>query len=245
MMSSIKAELRKIVTVRSTYLILCFVILLNVIFAFYVNGLKLDAKAAGDPLLLRNDVLDAINAVAFFGSLIGLLLISHEYRYNTISYTLTSAKRRSQVFFAKFVAISIFAILFSVGVAILSPSLSYLGLSLKGLHMAHQNIGVANILSRTIFMGWGMAIYAMIIASIIRVQVGAIATMFLATPVEGILSLVLKQNSVYLPFTAVSNVAQTMHQYETTSAKAAATSLIYIIVLGVIARQLYLRRDAN
>ncbi len=49
----------------------------------------------------------------------------------------------------------------------------------------------------------------MLFASLIRNQVGAMAALFIiSNPVEGVLSLLLKNNSVYLPFTTLQQVVQ-------------------------------------
>lgn len=245
MMASLRAEMRKLWTVRSTYLILGFILLIMIFFAFYVEGLKA-GPSVSEPGKLASEVTSAISAVALFGSIIAVLLVTHEYRYNTINYTLTSSNSRTKVFLAKFITISLFAIAFSLVVGALSPTLTYLGLSLRGLHLVHQDFPIWNLVWRTVFMGWGMAMYALILSSIIRVQVGAIVAMFMAVPVESILGLLLKKNMAYLPFTALDSVIHTTSDAVLISYRKAATiAITYIIVGGIVAWQLFLRRDAG
>src|ERR1700733_14101281 len=100
MIPALKAEFRKLWTVRSTYLILAFVLVIAIFFGFYVSGWKIDKGALHDPGTLALDVTSAISAVSVFASLIGVLLVTHEYRFNTIMYTLTASNSRSKVLLA-------------------------------------------------------------------------------------------------------------------------------------------------
>jgi ABC-type transport system involved in multi-copper enzyme maturation permease subunit len=106
MIPAIKSELRKVFTVRSTYVILLLVLALEVFFAFYSSGWHIDAADLHNPDTLANDVTAAVNVVAVFGALIAVLLFSHEYRYNTIMHTLTLSNSRSKVLFAKIFVIT-------------------------------------------------------------------------------------------------------------------------------------------
>ena len=90
MFASLKAELRKLLTVRSTYIITALAFALVTFYAFYIEGFKADAARLHNPGLLASEVTGAVMTVAIFGALIGVLLMAHEYRYSTIVYTLTS-----------------------------------------------------------------------------------------------------------------------------------------------------------
>jgi len=246
MIASIRAEFRKLLTVRSTYIVFGFALLLAVFFAFYVDGIKA-GPTVGDPGKLASEVINAINTVSILGALVGVLLVTHEYRYNTIMYTLTLSRSRTQVFFAKLIAISVFAVIFALALAAFSPAMAYLGVQVKGLHLVHQVFPVWSLLWRAVFVGWGFSMIAFVLAMIIRIQVGAFAALFLIpSMIEAIIGLLLKKNAVYLPFNSLGAVLQ--HRSDLTSityGRAALVALVYIVVGCVVAWQLFLRRDAN
>src|ERR1700744_3733974 len=106
MIATLKAEFRKLLTVRSTYVITGLVLVLVIFVAFYVEGWRLDSAGLRDPTQLAGDVTGAL-MITVFGAIVAILLMTHEYRYNTIMYTLTSSNSRSKVFISKFIVVSV------------------------------------------------------------------------------------------------------------------------------------------
>jgi ABC-type transport system involved in multi-copper enzyme maturation permease subunit len=245
MIASLKAELQKIWTVRSTYLILLFSFVLMCIFAFWVEGIKAgeSSKAVSDPAKLAALIRDAATNLAFWGGLVGILLVTHEYRYNTILYTLSSARRRGQVLIAKILIVSLFALVFTAIFCTLSPIFTQWGVQVAGHELAHQTASISDMMSRALFYGWGFSMLALLIASLIRVQPGAIAAMFLVPGiVEQLLGLVLKTNQGYLPFSSLDSILNhnrfsTMHEI--------VVALAWIVGGWLIAWVAFVRRDAN
>jgi ABC-2 type transport system permease protein len=250
MIRLIKSELQKLFTIRSTYVILAFCLAISIFFAFYVEGLKL-TQPVTDPGKLLSETTSALNALAFIISLAGVLLVTHEYRYNTIMYTLTSSASRLKVLLAKVIAVSIFAVLVSLFFGTLAPLLTYAGVHLKGLAMVHQSIPIADTLWRVALFGWGYAMLGLILAFIIRNQIGAIIVLLVGpSSVEGLLSLLLKQNTAYLPFNALGTVLGGSDQRgpavgHISPEKAALVVAIYILVGFAVSAYLFKRRDAN
>lgn len=248
MMPALKAEFRKVWTVRSTYFILAFVLFIALFFGFYVSGWKIDSGALRDPGTLALDITSAISAVSVFASLVGVLLVTHEYRYNTIMYTLTASNSRSKVLLAKILVVSGFAIVFALCLAILSPVLSVLGTHAHHLTLVPQTLHYGNLLWRSLFFCWGYAMAGLVIASLVRNQVGAIVALFIApNTVESLLGLLLKKHVVYLPFSSLSTVIGQGMNYNNsiTPQRGALVFTSYLIVSGAIAWILFLRRDAN
>src|SRR3954467_14136812 len=101
MVASIKAEFRKLWTVRSTYVLFLVAFALVAIFAFYAEGIKASPATVQDAGKLAGEVTNAVVTVSLLGALAGVLLMTHEYRYNTIMYTLTSSNSRSKTLLAK------------------------------------------------------------------------------------------------------------------------------------------------
>jgi ABC-2 type transport system permease protein len=256
MWPAIKSELRKLLTVRSTYFTILIALGLIMLFAFYGEGLRSTAVSANDPGKLANDVVQGVLTVGLIGGLVGMLLFSHEYRYNTIMYTLTATNRRTKVLLAKIIVASVFAAGFALAMGALSPAVTYLGMKLHGgLVIAHPQLDIFSLAWRSAFVGWGFSMLGMIIVTLLRSQVGAIVLYFLFPfTVEQLAGFVIKDNREYLPFNAVSQVLD--HHVVLTSdgraphifmsyGHAAIVALIYVVAAWLIAWVLFLRRDAN
>ena len=246
-MGELKSELRKLFTVRSTYYVLGLTLFLVLLIGFYIEGYRLDTKQLLDPLLLNNSITDAINALIALAGIVGILLVTHEYRYNTIVYTLTATRSRSRVFVAKILAMSIFAVLFCVLVGFLAPLVTYLG-----VHAAHhgsllvpQTLHYSDALWRLFYYGWAYVMFAVMLAVIIRNQVAAIVSLFLIPTIEQVLTLLLKDNSVYLPFSALGSLVSAPTRGSITHAHAAMVTLVYLVIGFTVAWALFQRRDAN
>jgi ABC-2 type transport system permease protein len=247
MIATLKSEFRKVYTIRSTYGVLAFVLLMLGIFAFYVDGIKGGAAQASNPELLATEVRNAISVTSIFASLIGAFLVTHEYRYNTINYTLTLTKRRLQVLLAKIIVVSVFAVIFALAFGALSPLFTYAGLSIRGVHLVGQTIYFRDVLWQAPFVCWGYSMLALVFATVIRNQVGTLAMIFLFEgTVESLLALVLKGNAVYLPYkvlnAVISGGATGSHL---TAQQNAGLFLAYIAGAWLVASVLFVHRDAS
>jgi len=127
----------------------------------------------------------------------------------------------------------------------------YLGLALKGFTLVHQ-VFPLSLLWQAVFVGWGFSMFGFILAAIIRQQVGAMAAFFLIPALgEQLLSLLLKDNRIYLPFTALqqvtlpANAGITDPRQALSPGKAALVVCAYLAVGWFVAWYLYLKRDAN
>jgi ABC-type transport system involved in multi-copper enzyme maturation permease subunit len=251
MKSALKAEFRKLFTVRSTYVLCLISLVILGIFAFYLQGLKVAPESLGDTHKLAGEVTNAISTVAIFAALAGVLLVTHEYRYSTIMYSLTSSKSRVRVILAKFIAVSLFTIGFSLAIGILSPLFTYAGISLRGLHLVHQDLHIWDLLWRSVFYGWGIAAFGMVLATIIRNQIGAIIALFvLPGVVEGLAGMLLKHNAIYLPYQALNSLiglasSGPAGNISASHGKSVLIFLTYLVVGWAISLTLLLRRDAN
>jgi ABC-2 type transport system permease protein len=246
MIKLIRAEFQKILTVRSTYFILLFCLAILIFFAFYVEAIRLVADVK-DPGKLQSEVLGAIGILPMILSFVAALAITHEYRFNTIMYLLVASRSRLKAFLAKVFAISVFAVLAILFFASLSPLLTSLGLQIKGLDMVTQNIPYLDLLWRGAFVGWAFAMFALILAFIIRNQAGVIVSILLIpSTVEQLLGLLLKENTKYLPYTALNNIINTgPAAADMSHGKSALIALAYIAVGLIVAALLFKKRDAN
>lgn len=247
MFAALKSEFRKLITVRSTYVIVGIATLLVVFFAFYTEGIRVTPAALANPHLLANEAKQAVLSVGLLGALVGVLLVTHEYRYNTIMYTLTASNSRTKSLLAKLLVVSGFAITFSLFMGVLSPVLTLVGVHVKGLVLIPQNIPFGSLFWQVLFVGWGYAMLAFIFAVIVRIQVGAVSTMFLVPAMaEPLIGLLLKQNAIYLPYNALQGVVQANESLGHISPiHAVGVVMVYLVAGWFISWQLFLRRDAS
>jgi ABC-type transport system involved in multi-copper enzyme maturation permease subunit len=250
MLASIKAELRKLYTVRSTYVWIIIALLIVLLFSFYGGGLKSSATEAADPFKLNEGIINLAAPMALIGGIVTILLMTHEYRHNTIMYTLTASNSRSKTLLAKVLVSSAWGILFTVFFSALSPLLALLGMHIRGLELAPQQLDIASLAWRVVFYGWGLSMFALMFATLLRNQVAVIVSyLMVPSTVEGLLSLLLKHNIIYLPFNAIGQVLQ--HQMfdkgvvAMSYGHAAFLALAYIVGGWIVAWVLFLRRDAN
>lgn len=247
MFASIKSEFRKLLTVRSTYVIVVISLLIVGLFAGYGDGFRATPDSLNDPGLFMHESLNAIVFIGLILAFAGLLLVGHEYRYNTIMYTLTSSNRRLKVLVAKLVAISTFAAVTSLMVVFFSPLCTIVGAHLHGNSIGPQHFDYWTIIWRCIFVGWGYSMYAFALITAMRSQVGSIVT-FLLIPLigENILGNIFRHAQKYFPFTSLQSVAVPLDLgNHTTSAHAALITLAYIIGGLAVGAVLFLKRDAN
>jgi hypothetical protein len=93
---------------------------------------------------------------------------------------------------------SIIFALFITGVVLLG---TYSGLQIAGITPPAQEFPVFAVLGKIIFYNLGIGLFAMLVTVIVRSIAGALVIVLIGMNlVEGLLSIVLKDNSIYLPF---------------------------------------------
>lgn len=252
MMQTIRSEFRKLLSIRTTYGFLAFYLIVLTFFAFYIDGLR-QTHVVNDIGKLASEITSAATFLGVFLSFPGILLVTHEYRYNTILYSLTATNNRLKVLFAKVIVVTIWSVVVGTVICLLSPLLAKLGMSLHHVHLVPQSIPYADLLPRSIFYIWAYSMLALIIAFLIRSQPATVAAMLVVPGIiETLLSLVLKQKAMYLPFTAISQVIQDRSTNPTmasadhlTHEGAIIVTLLYIVGGFIISAILFERRDAN
>lgn len=241
MTALLRAEFRKLLTVRSTYVISILALLLVGFLGFYVAGFK---GTGAEPFWLIRIFGEVSTTIAIFVSLVTILLMGHEYRYNTIMYTLTSANSRTKVLIAKIAASLSYAVVL-LALTILFGILTYwLGVlfSPNAGRMIVSPDFYWSDLWRAFFYVGAFGLMGLLFAFIFRHLVGAIAALFILPTIEGLLSLLLKDNVKYLPFSALEQI----HTADLWSpGKAALLVTAYMAGAWIVTWYLFLRRDAN
>lgn len=263
MIPALKSEFKKLTSVRSTYGWCIVALVFLIIGAFYADGFKDSANILAGPdkgtLFIAGTLAHLPNVIALFGGLIAILLITHEYRYNTIIYTLTASNSRTKVVFSKILTVIGFTFVYSILFTAISVGFIYAGAAAAHHVIPHQDINYLAFFGKTLFFVEGYALAALLFGTIIRNQVGAIAALLiLPGTLESLLALVLKKNSVYLPFTALSQVTQPptlkgavpahpAHDLVTgylSPVKGAVVFSCYLVGVWIIGWYLFLKRDA-
>ncbi len=261
MIAAIRSEIRKLFSVRSTYIITAFAYALLLFLSLYVIGYRTGKSVAtdlGGNLYLASSLVRNANVLSIFVGIISLLLFAHEYRYSTIMYTLTNQKSRTKVLASKISVVALFTFIYTlIGMGIALGGM-VLGLHLSGGTMPHQTFDVLNYTLKLLAFTEGYALAALLIITLVRNQVAAI-TVLLILPgtFEGFLGLLLKHNSVYMPFTALSQVtnppdviaAATQGQTPMNGYLSPVNGVLvfaaYLVGGWLIAWFLFRRRDAN
>ncbi|QQS20127.1 ABC transporter permease [Candidatus Saccharibacteria bacterium] len=244
MIAAIRSEIRKLLSLRSTYIIfglsLLFVMLMDGVVTGY-NHVHLDDT------FVNWLITSTLQGTSFILGLIVLLQVTHEYRYNTIAYTLTLARRRTSVFLAKALVSSLAVLIGAVLFVATGVASGLIGLAASGASLPEQSILWGDILPKGSVYVWGAGMYALIIGFLLRNQVGAIVMYLFGTAiVEQLLSLLLKDSSGYLPFRALENSLLTGDIATTfTPEKSMAIVFGWIVAAGATAWLLFMRRDAN
>lgn len=243
-----KAEIRKLMTVRSTLFILVFASLFTVFVTYQMEHFfktNPEMSVSSITAVMQN----IISLPALAGSVIVALLVMHEYRYNTITYALVST-RRIVFFLSKiFAGIVMLLVTYVVGSASILLG-SWLGARGSGINL-FANTDVMHLVGTTMFFVVAFGLAAILIAFLVRNVVGAFSLIFLLPgTIEPLLGLALKSNTVYLPFTVLGRVvgqspAVANPKVLFSPGEAALLFSAYLVVFGAITCVLFLRRDAN
>lgn len=250
MIPTIKAEFRKLFTVRSTYIVLILSLILIFFFAFWLEGYKgISGSPASTlaPTALQEIITNGAGLSVLFVSIIAVLFMAHEYRYNTINYTLTANARRTQVLLAKVFTIIIFSLGYGLLAVLAALGFYTLGLSLRDASLPPQDLNVLTQVGKLIFYYIGYGLIGLFLAVVTRSIVMSIATLFIfPTTIEPLLGLLLKDNTKYLPFTALdSTVGASMIQDTLTASSAILVSAAYLAAGLAVTWWLFVRRDAS
>lgn len=250
MLGTIKAEIRKLLSVRSTYVLLFIILGLSVLINFYVEGYwGQSGSAAGtlQPGALREVIGNGVGMAALFISIIAVLQMGHEYRHNMINYTLTANARRTQVFIAKVLVIGLFSILAGLFVGAFSIVMYKLGLSLREASLPPQDFDYVLTAGRIALYSFAYGVLGLFVTMLLRNLVGSIVFLLIVpTTVEPLVGMLLKDNAIYLPFSTFDHIlGAAIMQGNMTSNTASVLTVVYICALGIITWLTFMRRDAN
>jgi len=244
MVEALRSEFRKLYTVRSSYVIFVIALALTALVGGFAMPMDVVKDQLAMPSFLADRVIIILSIVSLLVGVAAILQFSHEYRYNTITYALTSARSRTKLLLAKVVVLSVYAAVFTLVLGGFALVALLVGLDIQDKTLASQVLPWGELLWKGLFVAWGYAMIGLILVGLARNQVFGVAT-YLAMPmiVEPLLALALKDNAWYLPFMAMNAV--TSNPEELSSGKGALVVLCYVVIGWAVSWALFLRRDAN
>lgn len=258
MINALKSDLRKLLTIRSTYIMSAIAVLLTSGISFYFEGYK--GNSGSPAATLGSNALEVIISTTagfsvVFITIVAILSVAHEYRYNTIMYTLTSNASRTKALASKCMVLTAYAVIFGLITCALAIGSYMIGLSLRDVSLPAQDFDILTQIGRISAYFAGYALVGLLLATLIRNLVGAIVIFLIApSTIESLLSVfILKDNGVYLPFRSLDNIVgiSTVDNpggvlgSTVSPATSIAVAAIYIIIALLVTWVLYLRRDSN
>ena len=246
MINAVKAEFRKLLTIRSTYYISGGALLLVSAIAFYLQGYR-NASTYGGGVNLQSSVLNLVPVTAIIVGIAAILLICHEYRYNTIAYTLMATNSRLKVIIAKLIVAAMYGVTIAVVTVVLVALLLPLGVSAGGGIASWQGFPVWPVLVQAIGYTVAGVWMGLLFGILFRSLVFSIVFYFiLPTTIEPLLQNVVKINANYLPSTAQNQILAMQHEPGVYSPLASAgVVVLYLLVGWIVASVLFVKRDAN
>ncbi len=244
MLPSLKSEFRKLLSVRSTYLLITISLLLTVFISFWVFGFKDDNKAAINPTALTNVILATVSVASLFMSFLAVLLVGHEYRYNLIMYTLTGIRRRSDVFVAKLLAVNTVSLVVVSLLAVASIGLFSLGQNAAHINTVTQTVAATEVFWKSLVTILGSVTFAFIVTILLRNLIGAIVlVLVMPTTIEPLIGLLIKENAKYLPYTALNDLTSMSDKVSYGFSIGVVT--VYALIGIIVAYVSFLQRDAS
>jgi ABC-type transport system involved in multi-copper enzyme maturation permease subunit len=251
MIQALRAEFRKMLSIRSTYFITLFAVALVSFLSFYVSGFQ-DSKHMTN-LFLASTLPQVGGTISAFGAIVAILLMAHEYRYNTIVYTFTASRSRSKVLAAKIIAVFAYVFVFVAAIDALALGLMILGTKASGHTLSHQDINLVSYFIKTLVYCEGIALAGLLLVTLIRNLTASIVAIFIVPgTIEGLLSLLLKSHKDYLPFTSLAQVLTTTAPGAGPLPPGTFSPLqgglyfgAWLLAGWIITWYLFLRRDAN
>lgn len=281
MVSQIKAELKKLLSVRSTWIISAAIIILTSFFTFMGTSKVYEeaeqpvpqtteqspavndkTQAPVQPQLTNNlpkeklltNMQDSIYPITLLITVVVVLLLAHEFRYNTITYTLTLSNSRTRVLGAKVIVSIIYALIMS-GIAIAATVLAtYTAVNIKDLNLPPQSIDWVHIGSRLLGYCLGFSLMGLAAITLLRNQVAGIVSIFLLPTVDAILAGILSSQNIlpakWLPYSALTQFSNIVNMDfgSRTPISVTHAGLVFASYLAgawVLAWYLFLKRDAS
>ncbi len=243
----VRAELLKVRTTRGWWYYLGVIVLLT---GIAVAGDTGSAEDERRPLLeFQLGLVEAAGIASLIAIILGITIVTNEFRHGTITPTVLGEPRREQVAAAKAVSTTILSLLFAVlGLAVVAavgiPWLLALDVE---LHLADSDIAVRAGQMLLLVVLWGLMGVAIgvLVQSQVAALVGTLVWIFLVeTLLVGVFGWLDIDDAVpYLPFQALDAADGTGGEDLLSYWPGVGVSLVYIAALGAAGTERLRRRD--
>lgn len=209
---------------------------------------------------------NTILSVSLFIAIAVVLLMAHEFRYNTISYTLTASNSRSKILAGKIVVCVAFAVLATLLMIAAATAVTYYAVAVKDLNLPPQDFNWVYVLSRLLAYSIGFSLMGLALITLVRSTAAGVTALLVLPTVDSIGGALLASRKIeattVLPFSALNRVAnvtqdlvspgQGVDAYGSGNALVPATApkalfifILYLLAVWAITWYLFLRRDAR
>lgn len=247
MTAKVSAELLKIRTTRGWWAYLVVIVLFSGLAAAGETGSSEDFRRDSPSFLV--DLVSATGVASLLAVILGITVVTTEFRHGTITPTLLATPLRERALAAKTLATGLVAALFDLLAlaVILAVALPWLALVDAEIHLGESELlerAAQSVLAAVLFGLMGVAIGALVhsqVAALVGTLVwsfvgeGLLWALFSWLDVEGIIG--------YLPFQALDAADGTGGENTLSYAAALAVSLAWIAALGAAGLARTLRRD--
>jgi ABC-type transport system involved in multi-copper enzyme maturation permease subunit len=207
MRAALRAELIKFRSVRSSVVLLGFIVVASLLVAVLVGSLA-NFSAFDEPLAQISALLTGVQISRLLVGVLAVLMITQEYRFATIRATLAANPRRPQVYLAKVLAAVVLTV--TASLALMAGALGIGGgiLQMRGQSIPWGNGTLWRVVAGQVLMMIAFALACLGIGAIVRSSAGGIViAMVWPIVVEpilfGIFTLLKHQNwSRWLPYGA-------------------------------------------
>jgi len=244
MLQLLKSEVTKILTLRSTYITVGILVLLAALAGFITAGLGMPGNNTipASPTIFENAIHSVLSLCIGIIAIVTSFSIINEYRHNTIAYTVTASPSRINVFFAKVIVAIAYGFAIGLVLTIVAVLAATITLAINGHSVTGQELNIGSML---VHLGLYVLFYSIVgvtLGFILRNVVILIVIVFALPIVENLSSLLLKENSQYLPFTSIGSISATGEA--AAGAGVVTVAVIYVLGLLAVALFLFIKRDA-
>ena len=245
MFGVLKSEFTKILTLRSTYIVVGVMIVLAIlagIVAAAIAAPNVTARIPISSLVFQNAIYGVLSLTTGIFAIVASLIILNEYRHNTIAYTFTASRSRYTVFAAKVIAALGYALAVTLVLALFAVLAATITLAASGVAVTTQKLEIGALI---LHLGLYVSFYTLVglfLGFILRNIIIVIVIVFALPIVENLAGILLKDGAQYLPFRTFGALANTGEA--AASASVAAVAFVYLLGLAALAVVLFKKRDA-
>ncbi len=298
MLSTLKSDFRKILTVRSTYILVVIALFLTTFFTYLgtsavsyqeqVSGKVTEQKLPdgttesrpdpNDPPVyvtkternlskekLISNLQEGVPVVTLFTTVVVVLFMAHEFRYNTIAYTLIAGRRRYVVLLSKLAVSATFITVVTLLAIGFTTAATFAAIGIKDLTLPAQDFNWLYIGARLLGYSLGFGLLGLAIITLVRNLTAGVAAIFVLPTLDAIAGALLSSRNIeatrVLPFSALDRISGLTRDFTpqnmptdgitdvqrlpATVLGASFVFLLYLVALWLITWVSFLRRDAN